>query len=139
MKYLIDTHIFLWLIFEPGKLSKNIIDTLKNSSNQVCISSISFWEISLKFNLGKLELNGISPEELPDIAAQMDIEVLDVGSKTMASFHQLKKVDKHKDPFDRIVIGFCLLNDYILVSQDGKFSAYEELGLSTLTAPKIVR
>ena len=133
MNYLIDTHIFLWLIFEPDKLPEKVLNILKNASNHVYISSVSFWEISLKFNLGKLELEGITPEELPDIAQQMDIEVIDIDAKTMASFHKLKKIDKHKDPFDRIIIWFCLSNQFTLVSQDEKFNAYATLGLLRLS------
>jgi PIN domain nuclease of toxin-antitoxin system len=50
----------------------------------------------------------------------------------MASFHQLKRVEKHKDPFDRLIIWYCINNDFILVSKDGKFSEYSSLGLKVI-------
>jgi PIN domain nuclease of toxin-antitoxin system len=49
MNYIIDTHIFLWLIFDPKKISVEKLKQLENCNNTLFISSISFWEISLVF------------------------------------------------------------------------------------------
>lgn len=132
MNYVIDTHIFLWLLFEPTKISTNILDILKNSSNKVAITSISFWEISLKYNLGKLELNGVFPEELPKMATKMGIEIEEIAAQEMASFYKLEKNPKHKDPFDRIIIWHCIEHQEILISLNGKFDDYQEEGLKVL-------
>jgi PIN domain nuclease of toxin-antitoxin system len=132
MKYIIDTHIFLWLLFEPEKIDKTKLEILENPENSIYITSINFWEISLKFALGKLELNGLKPDDLPDCAFKMGLKILDIDSKNMASFHQLKRVEKHKDPFDRLIIWYCISNDFILVSKDGKFSEYSLLGLKVI-------
>jgi len=129
MKYVIDTHIFLWLMFNPEKISKEKLQQLENPENTIYISSISFWEVSIKFNLGKLDLQGVLPEDLPDIATQMGVMVLNIDEKTMASFYKLEKQDKHKDPFDRIIIWFCICHGIILMSQDNKFQNYKKLGL----------
>ena len=132
MKYIIDTHIFLWLLFEPEKTDKTKLEILENPENSIYITSINFWEISLKFALGKLELNGLKPDDLPDCAFKMGLKILDIDSKNMASFHQLKRIEKHKDPFDRLIIWYCISNDFILVSKDGKFSEYSSLGLKVI-------
>jgi PIN domain nuclease of toxin-antitoxin system len=132
MKYIIDTHIFLWLLFEPEKIDTTKLEILENPENSIYITSINFWEISLKFGLGKLELNGLKPDDLPDCAFKMGLKILDIDSKNMASFHQLKRVEKHKDPFDRLIIWYCINNNFILVSKDGKFSEYSSLGLKVI-------
>ena len=49
--YLLDTHSFLWSIWEPEKLGQQAIAVLENSENDVAVSSITFWEISLKYSL----------------------------------------------------------------------------------------
>jgi PIN domain nuclease of toxin-antitoxin system len=133
MKYIIDTHIFLWLLFEPKKVPIKILKVLKDSSNRVAITSISFWEISLKYNLGKLELDGVSPDELPKMAEEMGIEIEQIAPQEMASFYKLAKNKKHKDPLDRIIIWHCISHKYLLVSMDGKFDDYEEFGLKILS------
>jgi len=132
MSYVIDTHIFLWLLFEPQRVPKNLLETLKNASNRVSITSISFWEISLKYNLGKLELNGVTPDELPNLAEKMGIEIQEITAEEMASFYKLEKGDRHKDPFDRIIIWHCIKQNKTLISLDGKFDAYVAFGLKVL-------
>jgi len=132
MNYIIDTHIFLWLIFNKEKISNEKIKILENLNNNIYITSISFWEISLKFNLGKLDLKGVTPEELPTIAAKMDILVINIDENTMASFYKLKKITTHKDPFDRIIIWHCICHNHTLISQDDKFYKYQKFGLTTL-------
>lgn len=127
--YLIDTHIFLWLIFEPAKIDNLKLEILKNPKNKIYISSITFWEISLKYNLGKLELNGLRPEELPTVAQKMGLEILEIDTNTMASFYKLPKVNTHKDPFDRIIIWKCINDNLTLISKDRKFPEYEKYGL----------
>jgi PIN domain nuclease of toxin-antitoxin system len=131
-KYLIDTHIFLWLVFDPDKIENKKLEILKNPKNKIFIASISFWEISLKYNLGKLELNGVNPDELPSLVKKMGLEVLEIDKDTMASFYRLPRVDTHKDPFDRIIIWKCINDNLTLISQDRKFLQYQEFGLKSL-------
>lgn len=132
MKHLIDTHIFLWLLFEPNKLPKDTLNLLKSNACELCICSISFWEISLKFNLGKLTLEGVTPDELLGYAKKMHITVVDFTAEDMASYYQLPKPVGHKDPFDRAIIWKCLTDDFILVSRDQKMDEYAGAGLKLL-------
>ena len=127
MSYLIDTHIFLWLLFEPKKVPLSKLEILQDSKNTVRISSISVWEISLKFSLGKLFLQGATPEKLPSLAVQMGLEIIDATADELSSIHKLPNY--HKDPFDRIIIHQAISRKMTLVSEDGKFEAYKEHGL----------
>ena len=131
--FLIDTHVFLWLHFSPEKLPKNTINQLEDRKNQVSISVISFWEISMKYQLGKLSLSGILPNELLDTTEQMGIEIANITPKEFATFFQLPSVDGHRDPFDRMIIWQCITQNRILVSHDSKLDNYLELGLNVLT------
>lgn len=69
--YLLDTHSFLWSVFEPGKLSRPVHAGLVNSDNPVYVSSVTFWEISLKTGISKLTLTDCLPDELPGIADRL--------------------------------------------------------------------
>ena len=80
MKYLIDTHIFLWSLFSPEKISRHVAKIIVKSGNRIFVSTISFWEISLKFSLNKLELEGITPDELPEFASKMSFELLSLSA-----------------------------------------------------------
>jgi PIN domain nuclease of toxin-antitoxin system len=78
------------------------LNILKDSSNEIHISSISFWEISLKFSFGKLSLDGCTPDELPSLATQMGLEIIDATADELSSIHKLPNI--HKYPFDRLII-----------------------------------
>ena len=56
MRILLDTCEFLWLVTGDSKLSPAVASAVRDPQNQVFLSAVSFWEISLKHSLGKLPL-----------------------------------------------------------------------------------
>lgn len=131
MKGLLDTHVFLWAVFSPEKLSAAIQTVIEDGSKPLFLSTISFWEIALKYGMGKLELQGCSPEELPEVASAMQLELLHPSAEELTSFHRLPRV-AHKDPFDRLIIWQALHNKLHLVSKDQRLSEYQSLGLKVV-------
>ncbi len=131
MNYLLDTHTFLWAAFSPNKLSARAKNEIRSTENRICLSTISFWEISLKYALGKIELKNCKPDDMPDIARQMHIELIQPTAQETASFFQLPKV-KHKDPFDRMIIWQAIQQPLVLISKDANFPEYQEFGLKVL-------
>ena len=131
MKYLIDTHIFLWSLFSPQKIIKVARQILMESENRIFVSTITFWEISLKYSLNKLKLEGITPNELPESAMTMNYEILSLKAEDAASFYRLPRTS-HKDPFDRMIIWQAIREKMVLISKDSKMSAYEKYGLNIL-------
>jgi PIN domain nuclease of toxin-antitoxin system len=130
MTCLLDTHAFLWAAMAPEKLSSKMQGVIADTTNEIHVSTISFWEISLKFSLGKLELVGCSPEELVAIAGQMQLEISPPLAEESASFHRLPKY-AHKDPFDRMLIWQCLQRRWALITCDQGLDQYLALGLRT--------
>lgn len=130
MNLLLDTHAFLWSLFTPEKLSKGARREIKSSDSAVAVSVVTFWEISLKYALGKLELTGVEPQELPNFADQMNLEILPITAAEASSFHKLPRLS-HKDPFDRIIIWQAIERKMTLISKDRDFGAYHKFGLKT--------
>lgn len=128
MRLLLDTHSLLWAIFDPKKLSEPARAAIKDQRNDVAVSVVSFWEISLKYALGKLELVGANPEDLPETTETMGIDILQVSAYEAASFHKLSKL-AHKDPFDRLIIWQAIQQRMHLVSKDRSFEDYKASGL----------
>ena len=85
MNYLLNTHTFLWTLTEKRKLSSLALKIIENTDNTILVSAISFWEISLKASLNKLDITGFSPEELPDIAIKSGFELLAISPEFSAS------------------------------------------------------
>jgi PIN domain nuclease of toxin-antitoxin system len=131
MKLLLDTHAFLWSLFSPEKLGQRARREIISPENEVSVSVVTFWEVSLKYALGKLELSGVAPEELPDFADQMGLEILPIHPAEASSFHRLPR-HSHKDPFDRIIIWQAIQRSLTLVSKDRNFTDYRGVGLDVV-------
>jgi len=128
MRYLLDTHVLLWTLFDDSLLTQNVQTVIKNPDNSIFVSVISYWEISLKYALGKLELEGVKPEELPGYAERTGVECLNVSEKLVSTFYQLPKTE-NKDPFDRLIIWQATQEKMTLVSKDAGMKGYKNFGL----------
>jgi PIN domain nuclease of toxin-antitoxin system len=126
--FLVDTHILLWALFEPEKLSPTARQLLSDMDNPVHVSAISLWEIFLKYALGKLHLEDCNPEQLLDAAVKMGVAPLPLAVDEAASFHQLPKLT-HKDPFDRMLVRQAIFRGLTLISRDSALVEYRKFGL----------
>lgn len=131
MSYLLDTHSFLWAVFSPEKLSRRARTAIADTSSAVCLSSITLWEISLKFALGKLTLENASPEDLVTVAKDMGLALISPSAEESASFHRLPRAP-HRDPFDRMLVWQAIQRQLVLVTKDRALPAYRDAGLKTL-------
>lgn len=131
MTYLLDTHYLIWTITDTNKLSKRIREIITNPTNKIVVSTISFWEISLKSSLGKMELKGFSPEDLPGLSIQMGFTLIPLSARDSSTYHLLKAT-YHKDPFDRMLIWEAISNDYTFISVDANIKRYVSEGLKIL-------
>lgn len=131
MKLLVDTHVFLWVLMDPSRLSERARTELQDPRHEVHLSAVSLWEISLKHALGKLDLQGITPELLPKEALQSEFKLHPLEPETAATFHRLPKMG-HADPFDRMLVWQSIQEGFTLVSKDGGMAAYADQGLKLL-------
>jgi PIN domain nuclease of toxin-antitoxin system len=129
MKYLLDTHVLVWSLIDTAKLSDKVKKILVKE-NLLYVSTVSLWEISLKFNLGKLELDGLDPEGLFTIAEKWGFKFISFSNKEAISFHRLERL--HKDPFDRMIIWQSISNGMTLLSKDDRMVEYKKFGLQLI-------
>ena len=119
MKILIDTHIFLWALSDPGKLNANYCAELETPTNIIYVSAVSIAEIMIKSSVGKLEVD-FDPEEM---ARQSGFELLDFSANDALPLKELPF--HHRDPFDRMLISQGMARDYQIMTQDPKFRMYD--------------
>jgi PIN domain nuclease of toxin-antitoxin system len=131
MKYLLDTHTLIWLITKKEKLSSEVTKIIENPANQIAVSAISFWEISLKYSLGKLQLDGGIPEDIYKSVEILGLEMLPLSPKICNTFHQLEG-NYHRDPFDKMLIWLAISDNYTLLSCDSTIQLYKSEGLKIL-------
>jgi len=120
MRVLLDTHLLLWALSSPSKLSKHARHRI--DSSEVFASAASIWEISIKCSLGKLEAD---PAEV-----LMGIEPAGFNHLTIMGEHAAEVVKLpaiHKDPFDRLLVAQARVEPMILLTDDEVLGAYGDL------------
>lgn len=87
MSHLLDTHAFLWAAFAPAQLSRRALAVIEDRQNLIVVSVVTFWEIALKHALGKLELEGVAPDDLPEVATRMDLGIQALAADPVPPVH----------------------------------------------------
>lgn len=131
MIYLLDTHVLIWSLMYSSKLSDVSLEILKNKKNTILVSTISFWEISLKHSMNKLDILRIVPDALPGLAIEAGYELLPLLPDDVANYHQLNAI-RHRDPFDRLLIWQAIQKNITLISKDEDINKYQSAGLKVV-------
>lgn len=121
MKYLLDTHTLLWYFQNDQRLNIEITYLLENLENNLYISIVSLWEITIKINIKKLRLE-CSFQELVNFINQVNIKILSITLLDIEYYLNLPLY--HRDPFDRILVAQAMNNNLILISRDQAFDNY---------------
>ncbi len=123
MKYLLDTHIFIWWTINHSRLSENAAEIISDSDNLIYLSSASTWEIAIKSSVGKIVLPK-HPENF--IREQLDINDFNIlNIKVDHTLRILELPMLHKDPFDRILIAQAKSEDLIIITDDSLIKQYD--------------
>ena len=128
MKLLLDTHVLLWALLEPQKLSLELRNALEDSDNTLVVSAASAWEIATKWRLGKLQHASAVVENYPMALHRLAAVDLPI-SAAVARQAGLWDVP-HRDPFDRLLAAQAMADDLVLASTDPVFAQFE--GVVTL-------
>ena len=122
MKFLIDTHTFLWIINDSQQLSQLARSTVE-SDVDVWISSESLWEIAIKVGVKKLSL----PEPLSNfLDQQLKHNEIDILVPTTKHFETVSKLPlHHRDPFDRLIVAQAITEGVSVISVDVALDFYD--------------
>jgi PIN domain nuclease of toxin-antitoxin system len=114
---LVDTHMALWALGEPHRLSQAERTVLVDPGIERCLSPVSVWEAAIKREKGKLR----APRGLAAaLAAQFRLLDLDATLLEMAA----ELPPHHPDPFDRVLIAHALRDGMTVLTRDPAFGAY---------------
>lgn len=114
---LVDTHVALWALGEPHRLTPAEADLLVDPSVDRCLSPVSIWEAAIKRESGRLQ----APLDLSGrLTAQFRMLELDAPLLEAAAELPLH----HGDPFDRVLIAHALRDDLSVLTRDRAFAAY---------------
>jgi PIN domain nuclease of toxin-antitoxin system len=123
--YLIDTHVFLWLVFEPERLSEAARDVLIHPRSVLKLSTASVWEALLKAGKGKLTfLQGetVPADYLEKAIRTLNLQPLPVELEHVTRASTLPSF--HADPFDRLLIAQALVEGIPIMTADRAIHDY---------------
>ena len=124
MKVLIDTHVFLWFYLEPQRIKKNAHNFLHDTlSNEIFVSHVTAWEISIKYGVGKLKIPDVPEIWVPDRIGRAGFLHLPIEIQHTLRVYNLPP--HHKDPFDRLLISQANVENLTIVTEDPNFSKYQ--------------
>lgn len=115
---LLDTHALLWWLWGDTRLPRSIRERLEDPANDVLVSAISAWEISIKAGLGKLD----APDGLIAAAEQTGLRWVPVEPAEALEAGRLPL--HHRDPFDRLLVSQAMARSARLVSRDERLDLY---------------
>ena len=122
MRFLLDTHVFLWWNEDNPRLSKKAKRIMADPRNTLVLSVASAWEIAIKVQLGKLRLPEDAASYVPARAARDSIEILPILLPHALALESLPM--HHRDPFDRILVVQSQLEKLPILTADPAITAY---------------
>ena len=122
MKQLLNTHTFLWFVDGNPKLSTRVRGLIEDKTNENIISIVSLWEMSIKYNIGKLQLNSPFNTFVQQEVKESNIKVLNISLEHLNLTATLPL--HHRDPFDHLIIAQAMVEDIPVLSIDRAFDAY---------------
>lgn len=124
MRLLLDTHILLWALAEPKKLSREMRAHLEDAETEVLFSAASIWEIAIKSQIGRVSFTA-RPLEIAEAAKASGFSELPVRAAAAALVAQLPM--HHRDPFDRLLIAQAMAEPARFCTSDRALAPYANL------------
>ena len=122
MRYLLDTHVALWLFEGNKKLSQIAQNIIFGAENEIYVNIVSVWEVAIKVSLNKLDFDGGSDAFLSAIEAN-NIDLLGVSGDYVKMVEKLPFI--HRDPFDRMIISSAIAEDLTIITIDENIQKYD--------------
>jgi PIN domain nuclease of toxin-antitoxin system len=122
MRLLLDTHVFLWWVFDDPRLSPAARDLIADPAADVLFSAVSGWEIASKDRTGRLDLPADVPGFVTEQVRRNRLRVVPVELRHALGVHALP--DYHRDPFDRLLVAQAQAEKVPLLSSDPLLAPY---------------
>jgi PIN domain nuclease of toxin-antitoxin system len=122
-RLLLDTHVFLWAVAEPKRLSSKARGSITKLENQILVSPVTAYELSYKHRQGKLPFGAAIITSFGRQIAHLYASELAISSPHTLAAGQLDW--DHKDPFDRMLAAQAMVEGLTLVTADENLQAFE--------------
>ena len=122
MRYLLDTHVWLWMLTAPERVRGDASALIGDGGSVLLLSAASSWEIAIKYALGRLPLPESPEKYVPSRMRATGVESLPVTHAHTLRVATLPR--HHDDPFDRLLVAQAQLEDVTVITADAAFDGY---------------
>ncbi len=122
MKFLLDTHTFLWALRSPGEIAERARAILADPGSELLMSIVIPWEIAIKSGVGKLKNTSDLIDDFENRVSAAGFRILETSIRQVIRSGTLPL--HHKDPFDRLLIAQALDLGVPVISCDDIFDQY---------------
>ena len=122
MRFLLDTHAFLWAVLDDPNLSDKARGLMLNADNELLVSPATYWEIAIKISVGKYTLNDDFEGFVERQTVYSEFTLLPISVKHAAIVATLPF--HHRDPFDRLLVAQAISEGIPIISTDRALDAY---------------
>ncbi len=126
-KYLLDTHIFLWLMFGDQTLKERQTLEAAVSTGGLFVSAISCWEIGMLAARGRLILGLPCLDWVEQALVTPGVSLLEISPRIAVEASYLPG-GFHNDPADRILVASARVQNLTLATRDDKILEYSRSG-----------
>jgi PIN domain nuclease of toxin-antitoxin system len=123
MSFLLDTHVWLWMLTAPDRLRGKALDVIQDSRSRLVLSAVSSWEIAIKYSIGRLPLPDAPESYVPERIRASKVESMPITHAHALRVAALPR--HHDDPFDRMLIAQAQLEQLTIITADPLLERYE--------------
>jgi PIN domain nuclease of toxin-antitoxin system len=116
MKLLLDTHIWLWSVLEPERLSRRVAKEIQDTSNDLWLSPISVWELIVLWQKGRMVPGEDIETWVPNALQNLPLQEAPVTYEVARETGRLRLA--HRDPADRFLVATAKVFELTLVTAD---------------------
>jgi len=122
VRLLVDTHVFLWAVLSPEKLTDRVRSVFEDPEAELLVSIATPWEMAIKAGIGKLENGAEILDDFENRVTASGYRILETSIQHTIRSGYLPR--HHKDPFDRLLIAQALDLNIPILSRDEIFDRY---------------
>ncbi|MBW1999011.1 MAG: type II toxin-antitoxin system VapC family toxin [Deltaproteobacteria bacterium] len=125
MKYLLDTHTWVWWNMRPQNLSLKVRNLIANADgyDEILLSAISPWEFCKLLEKGRIGIS-YNPEEWMNEALQMPKLRFVYLTPSIAYRSTILPQPFHDDPADQIIVATAREENATILTKDKRILNY---------------
>jgi len=125
LKLLLDTHIWVWSVLDPGRLSARVARQLVNPENEIWLSAVSVWELRLLHDKGRLKLMPDAVSWIQDNLTRLNIREAPLTFEVALAISSLNL--PHNDPADGFIAATAKVFGLTLVTADERLARLRDI------------